>query len=234
MDHQEALRIGAVEKYLLDELDVAQRVEFEEHFFGCQECATDLRITSEFLDIARKELGRGSIGGITPRILKRSWIEIFWSRAVLAPALALLLGVIAYQNSVILPRFRGEIARLKQPVVATTVSLIGSNSRGVSSPLPSGSAGKPFLLSLDIPTTQQYASYVCVLVSLSGTVILRVPVSAAQARDTVYLSVPEGNLRPGNYLLVVQGVKLEGRSARGEAQATDLARYRFKLSPSID
>jgi hypothetical protein len=233
MDHQQAIRLGAVEKYLLDELEPAHRIEFEEHFFGCPECATDLRMTSEFLVIARKELGHATMG-ITPRTLKRSWIELFWRPALLAPALALFLGVIAYQNLVVLPRFNREIAQLRRPGVVAPISLIGGNSRGVASPVPSGSAGQPFLLSLDIPTAQQYSSYVCVLIDSSGTVVLRVPVSAVQAQDTVSINVPAGNLHPGHYLLIVQGAKTQGQSESGETQATELARYRFNLPPSID
>lgn len=234
MQHQEAIRVGAVEKYLLDELEPARRLEFEEHLFGCPECATDLRMTSEFLDIARKELGRGGIGGITPRTLKRSWIELFWRPAVLAPALALLLGIIAYQNLVILPRFNAEIAQRRRPGIVGAISLIGGNSRGVASPVPSGSAGQPILLSLDIPAAQQYSSYICVLVNSSGTIVWRVPVSAAQAQDTVSINFPAGSLRPGKYLLAVQGVKPRGPSGDGETQAIDLARYRFSLTPSVD
>jgi len=56
MNHQEALRRSAVEKYLLNEMPQPERDEFEEHFFGCQECAADLRATAAFLDGAKKEL----------------------------------------------------------------------------------------------------------------------------------------------------------------------------------
>jgi Putative zinc-finger len=234
MDHQEAIRLGAVEKYLLDGLEPPQRAEFEEHFFGCPECATDLRVTDEFLDTARKELGRGTMRATTRRTLKRSWIELFWRPPVLAPAFTLLLGLIVYQNEVVMPRFNGEIAQLRRPGVVPAISLIGGNSRGVASLVPSSSASHPFLLSLDIPATQQYSSYACVLVDSSGTAVLRIPVSAAQAQDTVSISVPAGNLRPGDYLLVVQGVAHQDPSGGGGTQTTDLARYRFNLKPSID
>lgn len=226
MDHQEAIRLGAVERYLLDELEPPQRAEFEEHFFGCPECAKDLRITAEFLDTARKELRRG----ITPRKLERSWIELFWKPVVLAPAFALLLGVIIYQNLVVLPRINGEIAHLGRPGVVTVLSLIEGNSRGMPTTAPSGPAGQPLLLSLDIPATQQYSSYACVLVDSAGRDVLRVPVSAAQAQDTVSISIPAGNLRAGHYVLIVRGL----HSGNSGAQATDLARYRLTLTPSID
>ena len=62
MEHQEAIRLGAVEKYLLGELPTPQRDEFEEHFFDCRECAAELRMTANFLGIAREELKRGNFG----------------------------------------------------------------------------------------------------------------------------------------------------------------------------
>jgi hypothetical protein len=222
MDHQRATELGAVEKYLLDELPPSQRDEYEEHFFGCQECATDLRMTAEFLDLARQELGRGTIGRTATKPRRRFWFELFARPAVLAPAFGLLLGVIVYQNSVVLPRFSGQIADLSQPEVVTSVSLIGGNSRGGVLPSVSVPAGQPVLLSFDIPAAQPYPAYACVLIDASGAVIWRVPVSASQAQDTVSISVPPGALRAGDYTLVVQGIG---------PKITDLARYRFQFGP---
>ena len=55
MDHHQATQLTAVEKYLLDELTPEVRDEFEEHFFDCQDCATDLRATASFMDAAKTE-----------------------------------------------------------------------------------------------------------------------------------------------------------------------------------
>ena len=55
MEHHEAKRLMAVEKYLLDELPPQVRDEFEEHYFDCDECTTDLRATAAFLDAAKRE-----------------------------------------------------------------------------------------------------------------------------------------------------------------------------------
>ncbi len=231
MDHQQAIQLGAIEKYLLDELPTQLRAEFEEHFFGCQECAADVRATAEFLDIARTEFRRGNIGSNAAKPLKRSWLELLARPAVLSPAFALLLGIVVYQNSVVLPRSSREIALLKQPEVVATVSLIGGNSRGGAAPAVSGSAGQPVLLSLDIPAARQYPSYACVLIDAAGAVVWRLPVSAAQAQDTVSISVPAGVLRAGNYTMVVQGV--EAVQHGGDSpQSAELTRYRFALSPS--
>jgi hypothetical protein len=230
MDHQQAIQLGAVEKYFLDELPAPQRSEFEEHFFDCRECASEVRSTADFLDISRRELRRGNFASAAPKTLKRSWLELFTRPAVLTPAFGLLLAVIAYQNSVVLPRFSGQIARLRQPGVVATVSLIGGNSRGDALPSISA-AGQPILLSFDIPATRPYPGYACVLIDASGTVVWRVPVSPAQALDTVSISVPAGALRAGDYTLVVRGLAAQDRGG-ANPQAADLAHYRFVLSPS--
>ena len=53
MDHNEALRQQAAEKYVLGELPPTLRDEFEEHFFECQECALDVTAAAGFVDNAR-------------------------------------------------------------------------------------------------------------------------------------------------------------------------------------
>jgi hypothetical protein len=229
VQHQEAIQLGAAEKYLLGELPTPQRDEFEEHFFDCRECAADLRMTADFLHIARNELKRGNLGPAASKTFGWSWLQFLARPAVLTPAFTLLLAVIAYQNGVVLPRINGQIALLRQPGVVTTVSLIGGNSRGSALPSVGGFAGHPVLLSLDIPGTRQYPSYACVLIDASGAVVWQVPVSAAQAQDTVSINVPAGALRAGDYTLVVQG--LEAPTGPSSPKAVELARYRFALSP---
>jgi Putative zinc-finger len=53
MDHIEALRLQAAEKYVLGDLPQLLRDEFEEHFFECQECALDVKAAAGFVDNAR-------------------------------------------------------------------------------------------------------------------------------------------------------------------------------------
>ena len=56
MDHNEALQLQAVEKYVLGELPPPLRDEFEGHFFECQECALDVMAAAEFVDNVRAVL----------------------------------------------------------------------------------------------------------------------------------------------------------------------------------
>jgi hypothetical protein len=223
MNHHEALRRAAVEKYLLDELSLQERDEFEEHFFDCADCAQDLRTTAAFLDEAKSELRRPPAAKTAPRVRKAFRFESLWRPAFLAPAFALLLSVIIYQNAPVFPRVAGERAGLDRPEVLSAVSLIGANGRGGATPSGTVEKDQPILLTLDIAAAEQYASYTCSLIAPSGAAVWRVPVTASQAKDTVSIRVPGAGLKPGEYTLRVQG-----NPARGEP--ADIARYRFTLS----
>jgi anti-sigma factor RsiW len=227
MDHHEATRRRAVEKYLLDELPPPERAEFEEHFFACEECAADLMTTAAFLDGAKREFKRGLNASPTPKVGKKPRFAFLWRPAFVSPAFALLLLVITYQNVVVYPRFAGKIARLENPQILSSVSLIGGNSRGGAVSSATVTRTQPILLSVDIPTAAQFSSYSCALVAPSGATVWRVPVSAEQAKDTVSIGVPPGNWGRGEYTLIVQGYT---NPLRGEP--TDIARYHFMLNSS--
>src|ERR1700682_4145887 len=53
MDHNQAARIQAPARYLLGELTLPEREDFEEHFFTCRECADELRTGAMFAANAR-------------------------------------------------------------------------------------------------------------------------------------------------------------------------------------
>jgi hypothetical protein len=226
MQHPEAAPY-LVERYLLDELSPPERDAFEEHFFGCPECAEELRITAAFLSAAKRELRRGAelprVSNAAPKPGRRAWFELLWRPAFLSPVAALLLLVVVYQNVVVYPQARTEIARLSRPETLTTVSLIGDGSRGGMTPSASLSGGDAVLLTFDVPAAERYASYSAELENPAGTTLWSVPVSADQARDTVALRVPAGRWEPGNYTLVIQGYASPG------VPPALLARYKFSI-----
>jgi hypothetical protein len=223
MDHQDAVRRGVIEKYLLDEISQPERDEIETHVFDCQECAEEMRTTAAFLAGAKMELRRSHVAQPLPATAKKPWFDILRRPAVAAPAFALLLIIAAYQTILILPRFAGAGVQPKNPEILMPLSLSGGDRRDGAAPIAAAPKGQPLLLSLDIPTAERFSSYTCVLVAPSGAVVWRLPVSAAQAKDTVSISVPSGSLSPGNYRLLVQG------RANAGADPVDLANYRFTL-----
>jgi hypothetical protein len=216
VNHQEAIAQRAVEKYLLDEMPPGQRDDFEEHYFGCTECAADLRATAAFLDAAKQELRAGAM--LRPRVApgKTPWWAVFGKPAFLSAACASLLAVIAVQNFAVFPRMSAEV-----PEVLPTLSLVGGNARGAElAHLPVNSA-HAFLLNIDVPADQSYSSYACTLLAPNGTTLWRIPISRDQAKDTVSIRVPTTPAIAGTYTLLVQGMKSASESP------TDLAHYRF-------
>ncbi len=220
MDHQQATQLMAVEKYLLQELAPEVRDQFEEHFFDCQECATDLRATVAFMEAAKKEFRLNPVPKTTVAPKGKSRLALL--RPALAwSALAASLLVIAYQNVVIYPHFKSEIAELRAPEILPSLSLVNGNSRGGQIPEVTVGPSRPFLLLLDIPTQDRFSSYTCLLYSPSGSLSWRVDVSSQLAKDTVSVRVPSAGLPAGEYTLVVQG--------NVDRSAVDLAHYRFTL-----
>jgi len=219
MNHQEAVRQGAVEKYLLGEMSPEEREEFEAHFFACEECAADLKAAAAFLDGAKRVFARGYGANSVPPVAVKPRFAWAWRPAVLAPAFSFLLLIIAYQNILVLPHLVTEARVLHEPEILTSLSLIGANSRGGSLPTVTVAHHQALLLLLDIPGSSETSDYTCVLVSPSGAVVARVPVQAEAAKDTVGIRIPAAVWDSGDYTLLVQA----------GPHADQLARYRFSL-----
>jgi hypothetical protein len=224
MDHNHITQHLTVERYLLDELTPEVRDEFEEHFFDCQECATDLRATAAFMDAAKREFEIHPVPKPRGENRGKSFFASAWPSALVWTALAASLLLIAYQNMIVFPHFRTEIAELKAPEILPAISLVGGNSRGGQIPVGTVGNTRPFLLQLDIPTQDRFSSYTCLLYSPSGSLAWRAEISAQSARDTVSIRVPSADRPPGEYTVAVQGNIGPGGTP------VDLARYRFALN----
>jgi len=226
MDHHDAVRLSLVEKYLLDEMPPQLRDEFEEHYFDCKECAADVRATAVFLDTAKEELKSFPAEKPSAAPVKKPWLSWLWTPAFAVPALAACLLVITYQNVVIFPHFRNALAELRAPQILPSISLVGGNSRGGTTPSITVQGAEPFLLLVDIPTQDRFSSYTCLLYSPSGSLVWRLQVSAESAKDTVSIRVPAAQRIAGDYTLVVQG-NSDGAPADN---GVDRARLRFTLN----
>jgi hypothetical protein len=226
MNHDDAVRLSLVEKYLLEELEPNLRDEFEEHYFDCRECADDVRATSAFLDAAKNELRAAPLPQRAALKEKKPWFAWLWTPAFAVPALAACLLVIAYQNFIVLPRSRTAIAELRSPEVLPALSLVGGNSRGGTVPSVAIDGAHAFLVSFDVPTQDRFSSYTCLLYSPTGSLTWSVQVSAEEAKDTVSIRVPAVQVAPGDYTLAVQG----NTGAAAGGNGVDLAHYRFTLT----
>jgi hypothetical protein len=221
MNHSEALQLQAAEKYVLGELSPELREEYEEHYFECDECASDVKAAAAFGDSARElfreqQRKRVHVGG---------WFG--WLRpAIAAPALAALLLVVCYQSFVTIPKLqRGGVARTTAQN-ADFVSLIGANSRAEGAKPFQIHRDRPAILEVDVPASGEFASYLCQLRDASGRTIYESRVSAADAKSTVHLILPKGALDAGEYSLAVIG---QGTSSANVSSGDEIERLTFSV-----
>jgi hypothetical protein len=229
MNHDQVIREQAVERYLLGELAEDTRAQFEDHFFDCAICAADLKSGAMFVEGLRLERQPVPLPAASPQhgmrlVAKRA--PSAWLRPWLVPALAASLLVIAYQNVVVLPGMRQSTAAVQSPALMSNVVLANIGARGTDVPKLTASAHGAFVISLDIPTKTDDASYICSLYNASGERLWQMPVPAQQAENTVFLRVPTDKAAAGQNELRVLGVPSSGGAP------AEVGRYRFNLQIS--
>lgn len=225
MNHDETIREQAVERYLLGELPEDARARFEEHFFDCDICATDLKAGTAFVDGLRANpqlvsSPQRSLHAVPKRPAAA------WLRPWLAPALAASLLVVAYQNVLVLPGMRRAATAAQAPAVMNSIVLANISARGTDVPRVLAPAHGSFLISVDVPSKAEYASYICSLYTSSGERLWQIPVTSQQAENTVSVRVPTDKTAEGINDLRVLGVPSTGGSP------VEVGRYQFTLHVS--
>ena len=223
MDHSDALRLKATEKYLLNELDTEQLDQFEEHLFDCPECAIDVRAGAMFVEQSKEVLTetRGPVPVRNPASSGKGWLT--WLRpAYAAPLMACLLVVIGYQNLISYPKLKRA---LDTPQVMPWAS-VNVGTWGANGPIIRVSPGKSFLLFVRIPADDLSTSYTADLSDPSGKTdwSLTMPVSSDkdQKQDLWPVRVPGADWVAGTYTLTVHGTTSTG-------ETRDLGRTSFDL-----
>ncbi len=229
MDHNEATKEMAAERYLLNELTPELRDAFEEHVFGCPECALDLRAGSAFINIAKGELPELAAGSLAPsqaepsRPIKKTFDWQSWLRPAFAvPAFAALLAVVSYQNLSTIPSLRKAASEPSVlPSTAFHAGTRGSAHTPVEADRTHGAA-----LSIELPQDSGFASYAFDLYDLQGEQLWTRSVTATQAGSagdgTVSLVIPGAGLAQGSYTLAISGTDAKGTRTEIDRRILDI------------
>jgi len=221
MDHNEAVKYHAAEKYFLGELAGTEREAFEEHFFDCEDCAADVKATAILVDNVREALRTAPELKKAPSRETAGFLN-WWRPAYSFAAIALLLMTVGYQNFVQIPQLRHE--SLTKAEALSSFSLVSAGSRSAEGALEIAiPADRPFGIYVDIPSDPSFTRYSADILTDSGALKFSVPVSAEQTRDTVQLLIPGALLREGPYNLVIRGYKAESSGAQ------EIARHPFVI-----
>jgi len=232
MEHHEAIETMASERYLLDELTPEARDAFEEHLFGCAECADDLRFGAAFVDGAKAVLpgmkalqvsaaqvpaAQQAAPGPRPAKDKRDWFA--WLRpAIMVPAFACLLALVGYQSFVVLPALE---AAASEPRLLPPATVLAGETRGglpiVYADLLTGTT-----VTVPLPQGVLYAAYKFDFYDSKGKLIwTRTMPSAGAADDMATIWLP-GRIKQDSYKLAISGVTPSGENIPVQQQFFEL------------
>jgi anti-sigma factor RsiW len=221
MDHAEATRRFAAEQYLLGELSESEREEFENHFFGCLECAETVEAGAALVANTRAVFQEGTRFPDTAAPAWKKWLGLEWG---LAPAAALagcllMLVVVGYQNTVQIPALlhRGESGAL---AMAPAIPI-----RAARAPQALTFSRRKGMLTLTIAHEweQAYSGYAAEIErSADHRVALKTEIAATPADLSVSVR-PEG-LATGLYTLTIYGLR------EGSTERAAVARVPFTLT----
>jgi anti-sigma factor RsiW len=214
VEHNQAVANMAAEKYVLGELRGSEREEFEEHFFGCPECARDLRDLSSVAEGARL-LPNPPLKNEPFKARPAAWLQ-GWRfpslRFGFAWACALLVVTIfaAYQTT----EFRNQI---RPQAVASF--LLRPETRGEPVPIPVEQIGSFLLLEADLPGSSGSLKWDLGQAG-SNRVIVHDLAAAPQPGASFKVLLPASLLAPGEYALTV-------RQETAPSEKTWLFRFRI-------
>ena len=230
MDHSEAVRIQAAEKYVLGELAPELREQYEEHYFDCPECTKDLKALAMITTAGRMVFEEERISPQIPLREKRAegtgWFG--WLRPVIAvPAMATLAAIIVFQNVVTIPSARqGQAFQGAVQVYASSYHLQGS-TRGLDVTKVTVRPNENFALDFDFTPAQVFPNYQGILVDRAGRAVFTFRLTGEQSNREVHLVIPGAKVQPGNYELVFSG---DNGTLDANPKSREVLRIPFELA----
>lgn len=202
MEHTDAIRLQAVEKYILGELPPALRNEFEAHYFDCYECSLNVRAGVAFAAASRQYFAEAPVPAFAPRPAAAGWFS--WLKPmIVVPTFAALLFVAGYQNLVSIPHLR-QVNSAADAEARPWFALVSASVHGSAGPKIEVQPGKPFDLFFDITATPQQPDsiFVVQMQDSSGKAVAFKRVPPQLAKKSVMFNVPAGAAE-GDYKLVI-------------------------------
>lgn len=222
MEHSEAVELMATERYLLGELPSEQKEAFEEHLFGCPECALDVRAGAAFVQEAKLQLP-GFVAPAPapakprPEPKQRSWFS-WWRPAFAVPAFALLLIIVGYQNLATIPGLRHAAT---EPRVLPWATL-HAGTRGAAHTQLVADRSHGVVLLIDLPQQGEYPSFAFGFEDPQGKRLWTQTVSSSADGAPISLVIPGTGLQQGSYTLSITGITSQGGRTELDRRILDI------------
>jgi hypothetical protein len=194
MEHEDAIRENAVQRYLLRKMTEDEREIFEEHYFDCFVCAADVT------DGTRMMIAGQATVNVVPMPKRK---PLLWPAVAAASLVLPLLGAgVGY-------RLASQRQHAPTELVRVTRLETGVSRAGVPAASPVLQPGDA--LQFDVEPSDDAVEYVAA-VACGGKEEFTHRISRAEAADAVTLRL--GELPASRCELVVQGVRKDGKRFR--------------------
>jgi hypothetical protein len=217
--HDEAIKDLLAERYLLGELNAAEREAYEEHLFSCDTCFEQVRVGTEFVTHLR------NIGTEDPQAPLAPGFMSSLMASARQPLTATFFGLLLFTGGFAVLQ-RSEISHLKEPRPEIRSTLTGvahgsSDANLINVPKNSGLS-----LSVEYLRKGEFTSYQAQILTSSGKAMHTIALPETQVGTMASIVLPADALRPGQYSIVVFGRRSDGSQkevGRGvfELQFTD-------------
>ncbi len=200
MDHDQAERTHAAERYVLREMPAEEAEAFELHYFGCSVCADELQ-TLRALAVNARAIEAAESGKVLAFPSRSAPAGFRWWPAATAAGW-LVAGILGWQHYL-----HPSAASGPEPMAAYALRSV---SRGEPNRVTVAPGIPRFALYLDPVWDSRPASY---QLQISGPVQRTVSVPAPAGGQPLYLSLDRSALPPGLYQLTVSdpsGARLAG------------------------
>jgi len=232
MDHNEAVRLQAAEKYVLGQLPKEQHAAYEEHYFDCPACAEEIKATVAFMESARQVVGEEVAQAVDEERLvpaaprASGWFGWLLRPAFAVPVFAALLLFVGYQNGVTIPRLKDPTSNQVGQNISSSFQLRGSVRGGNEGDDTANKvrvrAGESFALNFDFTPTGTFSEYDWQLRDQAGRAVKSGHISGDKKYQAVSLNVAGGVESAGKYNLVFFGSADGAGQTANESEAQRL------------
>jgi hypothetical protein len=217
--HEDAVKDLMAERYLLGELDAAEREAYEEHLFSCDACFEQVKVGTEFVSHLRH------IGTQDPQAPLAPGFMSHLIASARQPLTITMFGFLVFIGGFAVHQ-KSEIAHLKEPRPEIRSVLTGiAHGSGETHviKIPRNSA---LSLNVEYAPKGEFISYQAQILSASGKALHAIALPETQVGTTASIAVPADALKPAQYSVVVFGRRSDGTQeevGRGafELQFTD-------------
>lgn len=237
MNHQEAIRLQAAERYVLGELEPEQREAFEQHYFECAECTADLRQAVGFVSAAREHFRSEALvpQAVAPVAAKNRWaIQLdrwlgeFTRPTSWAPALAavVLLTLTGYQRFVVISGLEDRLQQTESSRAEVMVPLRAA-ARGTEQAVVIPKSAPSFTVFIDntSETVEQYFTCEVREFSETGTGPLVESISRLDSsKQSFSILLNARKFHPGLFVLTLR---------RPDGRELNHYRFEFQIKDSI-